>query len=35
MSSNETKFDVMLTSKSIENFLSRNIISNQHGGCDE
>ena len=35
LSSDETDFDVMLRSKSIENFLSRNIISNQHGGCDE
>ena len=35
MSSNETKFNVMLLSKSIEKFFSRNIFSNQHGGCDE
>ena len=34
-SSDETDFDVVLRSKRIENFLSRNIISNQHGGCDE
>ena len=35
MASNETNFNVMLTSKSIENLLNRNIFSNQLGGCDE